>query len=92
MSKLTGELSYKDWMIVKHGLQKSIKEKEQKIFIDGLTSWEPCKLTQTKKEKLEKEIREEEATLEKVTKLTDNFKDYIEGKERHYMHRPNDCD
>lgn len=92
MSKLTGELSYKDWMILKHGFKKSIEEKENKIFLDCLTSLESEKLNQTEKEMLVKELEEEKATLERVTKLTDNFKDYIEGKERHYMHRLSDCD
>ena len=91
MSKLIGELSYKDWMIIKHGVKNSLHQKESLLFMDSLTSWEPDKLTEEKRKHLEKEVAEEKATLERVTKLTDNFKEYIKGKERHYVHRAADC-
>jgi len=93
MSKLKGELSYKDWCILKHKLRDSVRYLE--IWIpeyhfhlnnkeEGFTSEEL--------NKLQKELSEEKATLQRVTKLTNNFKRYIKGKERHYVHRAADCE
>jgi hypothetical protein len=80
MSKLTGNLSYKDWMIIKHGVRNSLHEKAHLLLTSNLTS--------EKKEQIEKEVKEEKATLERIIKLTDNFKDYVKGKERHYVSDP----
>lgn len=83
MSKLTGELSYKDWMIIKHGVKNSLHQKAHLLLT--------ATLTLEKRKQIEKEVIEEKATLERIKKLTDNFKNYISGKERHYMHRAADC-
>lgn len=92
MSKLAGELSYKDWCILKHGLKNSLHQKESLLFLDNLTSWEPTKLSLEKRQQLEKEVQEEKQTLQRVTKITNNFKVYINGQERHYRHRAVDCE
>ncbi|WP_315074113.1 hypothetical protein [uncultured Clostridium sp.] len=81
MSKLTGELSYKDWMIIKHGVKNSLHQKAHLLLT--------ATMTLEKRKQIEKEVLEEKATLERVTKLTNNFKDYVKGKERHYVHRAN---
>lgn len=86
MSKLAGELSYKDWMILKHALRDQVKIKEAVV-----ASHEEDKIYVEETEKMKKELAEEKATLERVTKLTDNYKKYIQGKERHYMSRAIDC-
>lgn len=84
MSKLTGKLSYKDWCILKHGLKNSLHQKES--FLNKNKS-----LSDTVRKALEKEVTEEKATLERITEITNNFKSYIKGKERHYVHRAVDC-
>jgi cell division protein FtsB len=71
-------------MIIKHGVKNSLHQKESLLFMDTLTSYEPDKLTEEKRKHLEKEVAEEKATLERITKLTDGFKDYISGKKRGY--------
>lgn len=81
MSKLTGELSYKEWCILKHALRDKVISKELTIDLVDLGQQE------IKKEvygKIKKELVEEKATLERVTKITDNFKRYIKGNQRHY--------
>jgi putative IMPACT (imprinted ancient) family translation regulator len=94
MSKLAGELSYKDWMIIKHSLKETV-EISQSVMdgvdkaVEGL---DESQYTVDAYKKQKKELEEEKATLERVIKLTDNFKKYIKGKEHHYMHRPVNCD
>ncbi|MFT8350060.1 hypothetical protein [Clostridium saccharoperbutylacetonicum] len=94
MSKLTGELSYKDWMIIKHSLEQKVRISQDVMnavdkAIEGL---DERKYTVDAYKKQKKELEEEKATLERVTKLTDNFRKYIKGEERHYMQRPINCD
>lgn len=96
VSKLKGELSYKDWMIIKHSLERKVgidqdvmDMVDKFIFIKGL---DESQYTVDAYKKQKKELEEEKATLERVTKLTDNFKKYIKGEEQHYMQRPIDCD
>jgi hypothetical protein len=84
MSKLKGELSYKDWCILKHGLKNSLHQKES--FLNKNKS-----MSDIVRKALEKEVREEKATLKRITLITNNFKSYIKGKERHYVHRAADC-
>lgn len=84
MSKLTGELSYKDWCILKHGLKNSLHQKES--FLQENKS-----ISNVVRKSLEKEVIEEKATLERITQIINNFKSYIKGKERHYVHRAADC-
>lgn len=86
MSKLIGELSYKDWMILKHALRDKVEVREAVV-----ASHEEDKIYLEETKKMKKELTEEKATLERVTKLTDNFKDYIKGKERQYDSRACDC-
>lgn len=86
MSKLRGDLSYKDWCIIKHTLQEEVEIREAII-----ASHEEDKIYMQETEKMKKELVEEKATLERITKLTDNFKRYIHGHERHYNIRPCDC-
>lgn len=89
MSKLTGELSYKDWCILKHALRDKVRSKEMTI---DLVDLEQQKIKKKVYEKIKKELAEEKATLERVTKLATNFKRYISESERHYMHKSVDCD
>lgn len=84
LSKLTGKLSYKDWYILKHGLKNSLHQKESFLKENKLIS-------NIVRKALEKEVKEERQTLQRVTLITNNFKRYINGKERHYMHRAADC-
>ncbi|MCB2300371.1 hypothetical protein [Clostridium tagluense] len=77
MSKWTGSLSYKDWCILKHSVDRSIEAKQTELVIDTLISTN--NMTLEKKETLQKELEEEKKTLERVTELTDNFKKYIKG-------------
>jgi hypothetical protein len=91
MSKLTGELTYKDWMIIKHSLEQKV-DINQSVMNTVNKAIKGVEYTADKYDKFKKELEEEKATLERVTKLTDNFKTYIKKKERHYMHRPIDCD
>lgn len=82
MSKLFGELKYKDWMIIKHGVRNSLHQKESLLVADSIL--EIPTLEPEKRKQLEKEVAEEKATLERITKLTNGFKDYIKGKKRGY--------
>lgn len=94
MSKLTGELSYKDWMIIKHSLQQKVKISQSAMDAvdEAIKGLNENQYTVDKYKKQKKELEEEEATLERVTRLTDNFKRYVKGKERHYVHRAADCE
>lgn len=94
MSKLTGELSYKDWCILKHALEKRVKVKQDiaDIIEKEVKGLDKKQYFFKKFQKIKKELAEEKSTLERVTKLTNNFKRYISGSERHYMHRSVDCD
>lgn len=93
MSKLAGELTYKDWMVIKHSLELKvgISQSVMNAVDKAIDGRDEIKHTDAYK-KQKKELEEERATLERVTKLTDNFKTYIKGKERHYMQRPINCD
>lgn len=87
MSKLTGELSYKDWCILKHALKEKVEIREAVV-----ASHEEDKIYLEETEKMKKELTEEKATLERVIKITGNFKKYIKGNKRHYVHRAADCE
>jgi hypothetical protein len=87
MSKLSGELSYKDWCILKHALRNQVKIKEAVV-----SSHEVDELYLEETEKMKKELTEEKATLERITKVTDSFKRYIKGQERYYDSRACDCE
>jgi|GEM_PF-6399766 len=93
MSKLTGELSYKDWMIIKHSLEQKVEISQgaMNAVDEAIKGLDESQYTVDKYKKQKKELEEEKATLERVTKLTDNFKEYIKGNERHYVHRAADC-
>jgi hypothetical protein len=67
MSKFDIRLSYKDCCILKHGLKNSLHQKQSLLFMDGLTSFEPDKLSLEKRKKLEKEVQEEKRALERFT-------------------------
>lgn len=90
MSKLTGELSYKDWMILKHALKETVEISQGTIdLIDKEVNAGLYEITSVQGyEKQKKELEEEKATLERVTKLTDNFKAYIKGNQRYYLSDP----
>lgn len=94
MSKLTGELSYKDWMILKHALEQKVKISQGAMdavdkAIKGLNESQ-YSVDEYKKQK--KELAEEKATLERITKITNSFTKYIKGKDRQYDSRACDCE
>jgi hypothetical protein len=73
MSKLEGKFSYKSWCILKHGLERSIKCKEESFnLIKGFMT------TKQYKNKLN-EIKEEKKVLEEVTEMIEQFKLYFKG-------------
>ena len=81
MSKVEGRLSYKDWCILKHALEKEIKLEEKVLFLDTLVTANNLGIVQ--RDIMKKEMEEEKKTLERVTELTSKFKNYIKGG-RHY--------
>lgn len=70
MSKFYGRLSYKDWCILKHGLQKSIEQKEEWIQANSDGVYETMKDER-------KELEEEKAALERVNNIVDRIKGII---------------
>ena len=81
MSKVEGKLYYKDWCILKHALDRTIKEKKDILDVDTLVTTN--NLSPEKKITIEKELSEEKETLKRVTEITNKFKKYIGGG-RHY--------
>jgi hypothetical protein len=78
MSKLNAKLSYKDWCILKHALQYKVDEKEFNLKSDEYLFKKGCQdFTLERVNKTKKELSEEKATLERITEIVDNFKDYI---------------
>ncbi len=96
MSKLTGELSYKDWCILKHALigRVNLKQSTMDIVEEAIKGRHESQYSVDRVIEQRKELAEEKATLERVTKLINNFKKYIKGNERHchYESRPIDCE
>ena len=88
MSKLAGYFSYKDWCILKHALKDKVEIREAVI-----ASHEEDKIYVEETKIMKKELEEEKRTLERITKLTDNYEKYIHGNERHayYEKLPFDC-
>ena len=82
MSKLTGYLSYKDWCILKHSLDKSLKKKKLVLFVDTIITTN--NLSTEERETLKKEITDETKTLERITRLHNGFKQYIDGSKNKY--------
>lgn len=97
MSKLNGNLSYKDWCILKHGLETRIESKNELIkFIDGIRKESgmladeiPYNRIVNDDAKFLKELEEEKKTLERVTILVDGYKRYISGQEKDYERSSN---
>lgn len=86
MSKLKGYLNYKDWCILKHSLRDKVKSKEDMLHMDTLIT--SNNIPSDKRKALEKELKEEKKTLERVTKLVGGFKLYVHGEKRHYNSDP----
>jgi len=82
MSKLEGQMKWKDWCILKHSLEKMLEQRELTLFIDTVTSTNNLSVEERKT--LVKEMAEEKKTLETLTKITDSFKLYISGKKNYY--------
>lgn len=86
MSKLNAKLSYKDWCILKHALADKVALKED-ILADydciahkrdeEFDETDAYTLEHFDKDKFLKELSEEKATLERITEIVDNFKEYI---------------
>jgi hypothetical protein len=65
MSKLNIQLSYKNACILKHALRDKIKEKEESLFLDTLsTMWN---IPVEERLRIEKELEEEKRALEALT-------------------------
>lgn len=94
MSKLMGELSYKDWMILKHALETRIKVKQDVIEMieKEVQEIEKTDYKYSSYKKLKKDLEEEKAALKRLTKLTDNFEKYVKGGSKYYNSRPCDCE
>jgi type I restriction-modification system DNA methylase subunit len=76
MSKIKGELNYRDWCIIKHALRDKVNEKEFRLQTDKYLLKKGCQdFTQEKLDKSYKELSEEKKALERVTKLINEFKE-----------------
>lgn len=82
MSKLNGYLSYKDWCILKHSLDKTLEHKKMILFVDTITTTNNLSIEE--REALKKEITEETKTFERITRLHNGFKQYIIGNKNYY--------
>ncbi|WP_321994809.1 hypothetical protein [Clostridium butyricum] len=73
MSKFIGILSYKDWCIIKHGLKNSLHQKKSLLKMESLKL--APKLSIEARNQLEREVKEEERSLKRVTELVSEFKE-----------------
>ena len=65
MSKLNISLSYKNACILKHALRDKVKEKEKRLFQDGLVTM--GNMTQEENLNMREEFEEEKRALEVIT-------------------------
>jgi hypothetical protein len=84
MSKIKGELNYKDWCIIKHALEEKIDTKEDVLSDfdciihksdEEFDETDAYTLEHFDKDKFVKELSEEKKTLERVIELINKFKE-----------------
>ncbi|WP_143316878.1 hypothetical protein [Clostridium sp. HBUAS56017] len=77
--EISGELSYKDWCIIKHSLELRVEISQGAMAaVDkAIENLDESKYSIEKVKKQRKELGEEKRTLERITKIVDEFKEYI---------------